>query len=654
MRENPVRNFRTGWRGQKYKIKKVWREVWPINWSNLKKFKLISNAITNATYSLKVLITAAGIVFVGSVGIFVFSIYNDLLTKKVGAEGGAIREAVVGSEMNVFNPVLHTESEAEQKINRLLYHPLYEVTYPDFLNTDKEPEIKPILLQEPPSWNDIDNPNPGNRYKELKFILKNDIKWSNGEPITVEDVEYTFKRMQESGANSAFHSLFGSLEFKTISATEFRLISKRQDPQLIYLANFSPISKNYYDSQITERLLRDERSRKPLVTSGYFKFPEGKVADPDNAGGGQVENPIKDDKKGINRAVVLVKNDVDNTGENVNANAYVLKNYDSLLDIGGAESVSLERDAKDGDIHLYTRALAVNLGLEPSEVKNKLTLNQTLTQTNTYYTAYFNTRYAVTSDYVGYLINQTLRNYITCHLVNYDLPERYGEFLEELPDDRKVLPIHFNEEYVPVCGDEQKINSILDSEYYKVDVEERSGIKRVLNSGSEMRLKMIGLSGSRSLLIDLQKYFRDTIGIPVDLVTDSEGVAASLSKNNYNIAVFPVTMVSKDPYPVYGVNKQNYVSLNLNPRIKDYNVEDNLKLYSSSGLVDENAKSNLMDFFSEEFVSVNLFRARNEFNYSSELGNFTEDFNVVTAFLNEVYLELPVWYVETKRAWKWN
>ncbi len=634
-----------------YKIIKFVKDCWPINWSKFKEPKIVFKVLLSTSYAFKAFLVTILFAFLVSVGFLGYSSYL-VLTTEVAAKGGAIREGFVGSEINVFNPVLELNNSVETRISSLLFHPLYEVIYPDFLNSNDEPKINPILLAKPPEWLDYNNENPENRFRLLKFTLKEDIRWSDGSKITLDDIEYTIERLKEDRGNILFRDTLKRLEFERLSDREFLFRSPTPDPQLIYNLNFRPISQNYFSFLTTPQLLVDNRSRKPTVTSGFFRFSVGQVQNPNTTRTEMVDNPIRDEN-GRNAIVVLERNPIQNYGKEVLLDKYILTRYDNLLAIPNQNNSSLEKASLLKNVDFYTRSLTSNVAsdLTPENVQKSIKLNQQVVPTNIYYTAFFNTELGIRQNYTGFLVNKSLRNYITCYLLEYEPHSNLRPFVDIITPDKRIVPPHFNTSYLPNNCNNRVEN--LD-EFYSISIDERTGIKRVLLSGNEIRLILLGVSESNQLLTDLQLYFRDEIGIPVELITDPAEVSRRLESRQYNIAFLPIKITNRDPITLFGQGFKNYSGLNLNNRIEKFDVNNNLLRYSKSNLKDTESKNTLIDFFKQEMVAVSLYRAKQEYNYSDKAVTMSQNIPEISTFVEDIYLNANHWFVETRREWWWS
>ncbi len=632
-------------------FRKIIQESWPINWSNFKKFKLVGISIVEASYPIKVILTASIIGFLISSYFFIFGVYL-VATKEVPDSGGDFREAISDQTFKLFNPVLELSGEGERKVANLLYHPLYEVDFPDYLNsTTQDISFKPILLSKTPQWQDLENKNTEDRYKILRFELRKDIKWSDQSEITLDDIEYTFERLKENTSNSQFRDIFSKVELVKVSKYEFDLRSSTPNPQLINVANFSPIPATFFEKQTIDKLYNNFNSSKPLVTSGYFTFTKDKVKDPNKNTGTLLDNPIKEDGVDGYNTVVLSKNPVQNAREGVKIDKYIIQKYTNLFDIGGTNVDSIERASKNQKVDLFTRSLGPNTSPASAELNSKLGLNQKVIGTNVYYEAFLNIRRS------DVFLNYSLRKYLICSLINFNINQTTYQGIENIPKNKRVLPIQIGAEFTPECPENNK--DILDNKTYKLEEDTKTNIKKVLVCGRKCnpinKLTLIGFEDSNSLLVELQAFLRD-IGMPADLITGNDEVQKKLGNKEYSIAFLPINLVSKDPYPLYGMKGRDLIQFRANNQkeIVDSKIEDTLYKYSTSGLTDQESKDKLTDFFSKEFVGLNLFRSLKEINYSDRVGGLNSSMPSFSINSNEVYSLIASWYVDTKREWKFK
>lgn len=626
------------------------KESFPIQWSNFKKFDVLFISFVEAGTYIKAIIIILSLGTLLSTYFLGYGIFL-ALTKEVAAQGGEIREGVINAEIRYLNPVLEQNSEAERKINTLLYLPLYTVTYPDYSSINDgnvpQPFITPILLSEEPSWVDSEDKNIENRYQRLRFTLRDDIYWSDNTKITYRDIEYTFDRLKEEKGNSQFRELLNSVTLEPVSGnkSQFDLVSKVSNYQLLYTANFSPISRDFFENITTDRLTTDSRSFRPTKTSGYFVFEDKLVLDPDAPGSSQKrENPIRDQKTNAIQTIILNRNTVQNTSYTTYPDTYIIRNFNTLVDTPGTNTESLAKAAKAGNVDLVTRTLAPNSKILPQEIKSTTSLQQQVIGTNTYYTLFLNIRVN------DLFINQGLRKYVICSFANMNVNDDLSDLVDNLPRQKRILPLQLGLEQDPDCPADPA--TTLDNRVYKIENDQKSGFKRVLLFGQPFSITLVGVEESEPLLSRVQRFFLD-IGIPADVIKNPADVNQALRNKTYNAAFLPITLASADPYTLYGASGQNFSEISKNNRgARDLETEANLKAYSLSGLSDSAARDKLVTFFAQEYSSLSLFKGKSEVNFSNRIKGIAENIPPFITFPEQFYSNSPLWAQKTRREWK--
>ncbi|MDQ7022508.1 MAG: hypothetical protein Q9M97_03100 [Candidatus Gracilibacteria bacterium] len=124
--------------------------------------------------------------------------YSD--AKETAIKGGSISEALIGQTPSL-NP-LKNNSSNDKYINSIVYRSL--------LKYDKNKITEPDLAK-------CDTRN----LLKIECFLETNIKWSNGDEITKDDIIATFKTLKESKVNPIMNSL---LKNTTIEKTEISII----------------------------------------------------------------------------------------------------------------------------------------------------------------------------------------------------------------------------------------------------------------------------------------------------------------------------------------------------------------------------------------------------------------------------------------------
>jgi peptide/nickel transport system substrate-binding protein len=179
-----------------------------------------------------------------------------------GGSGGAGQggTAIVGILGNVqsFNPVTNTASTVQDIERYMLFTPLVQF--------DEKLQPKPYLAE---SWT-----MDGDTGVTLK--LRRDVKWHDGQPVTAEDVKFTFDLAKNPKATSG---LVGSVYLTQVkSATVVDPYTIRfafTNPHAQALEDFwwSPLPKHILGNVAPEQLTQHPFNQKP-VGSGPFKFGE--------------------------------------------------------------------------------------------------------------------------------------------------------------------------------------------------------------------------------------------------------------------------------------------------------------------------------------------------------------------------------------------
>ncbi|MGH7458375.1 MAG: ABC transporter substrate-binding protein [Longimicrobiaceae bacterium] len=178
------------------------------------------------------------------------------------AGGGPVGEpepggtAVFGvlADFSGFNPVTNTSSATFDVMRYMLFTPIVQY--------DEELNVQPYLAE---SWELEDD--------HVTFRLRDDVRWHDGEPVTVEDVKFTFDLAKNEDAASLIGTVFlGLVESATVV-----------DPRTVrfdFVAPHAQALENFWWSPLPEHLLGEvspaELARAPFnrdpVGSGPFRF----------------------------------------------------------------------------------------------------------------------------------------------------------------------------------------------------------------------------------------------------------------------------------------------------------------------------------------------------------------------------------------------
>jgi peptide/nickel transport system substrate-binding protein len=166
--------------------------------------------------------------------------------------------AAVTSDFQAFNPVVNTAATTDDVIRFMLFTPLIQY--------DAQLKAVPWLAER---WEMSDT--------AVVFHLRSDVKWHDGQPVTAEDVKFTF----DLAKDSTTASLLGSAYLNLVSAATVL------DPHTIRFSFSAPHAQaidDFWWAPLPRHLLKDvsaaqlgqsDFNRNP-VGSGPFKFVEWK------------------------------------------------------------------------------------------------------------------------------------------------------------------------------------------------------------------------------------------------------------------------------------------------------------------------------------------------------------------------------------------
>lgn len=178
--------------------------------------------------------------------------YRESYSASAFVDGGGYIEGTVGN-VNSLNPLFATTS-SEKTLSKLMFATLSTIDYSGHVGLGLAESIV-----------------PDETGKIWTVKLKKDLKWSDGEPITIEDVAYTISVIKDPGANTIFDSNFTGVKIE------------RPDPETIIFnlpasyADFAstlniPILPSHILGETTpSKLLEHSFSTNP-ISSGAFTF----------------------------------------------------------------------------------------------------------------------------------------------------------------------------------------------------------------------------------------------------------------------------------------------------------------------------------------------------------------------------------------------
>lgn len=175
--------------------------------------------------------------------------------RDVPAKGGIITDSAVGQITN-FNPLVQNPTLLDRDIHQLIYAGLLQY---NILSGQIEPGLADLVISE-----DL---------RTYTLTIKNSAKFSNGDPVTTDDVIFTFEKVIKNPGfqNKALQSAF---EYVVIEVIDEKRITFSIPEQNIFFSSLltTPIlhSKSYKDAFLQEIIDPDFTANKKPIGAGPY------------------------------------------------------------------------------------------------------------------------------------------------------------------------------------------------------------------------------------------------------------------------------------------------------------------------------------------------------------------------------------------------
>lgn len=199
----------------------------------------------------KVFLKIAILTFLISISYIGYSFYQEHLvqTPKVG---GVYVEGVVGYPKTI-NPLYSSLRDVDADLARLIYSSLF--------NYDENGRLLPDLAE---SWQ-IENAN-----KEYIVSLKDDVKWHDGNILSVDDVVFTFNLIKSTEYRSPLASTLEGVEISKLDESTVKFTLKEPYADFFSLLTFGIMPKNIWESISPEAVALSELNLKPIGTGPFM------------------------------------------------------------------------------------------------------------------------------------------------------------------------------------------------------------------------------------------------------------------------------------------------------------------------------------------------------------------------------------------------
>lgn len=213
----------------------------PKNWKLIGKFL---NFREKLVITLLLLITAAALVF------WVRAFYINL-TKAVPKSGGEYIEGVVGQPLYI-NPLISQTSEADSDLTQLIYSGLFKY--------DKDGNVTPDLAESFLISED---------QREYTISLKKNAVWHDGQPLTAQDVFFTFNILQDSAYKSPLRQSLTGVNIRM--EDDYTVVFSLSNPYVGFLDNLTVgiLPKHVWENIAPEKFALAEYNLHPIGSGPY-------------------------------------------------------------------------------------------------------------------------------------------------------------------------------------------------------------------------------------------------------------------------------------------------------------------------------------------------------------------------------------------------
>ncbi len=198
------------------------------------------------------IISWLSVLIIACIFFIVANFYNQNF-ESVPTFGGEYTEALIGTPQYI-NPLLSQTNDVDSDISRLIFSGL--------LKYNSDLKIVPDLASE---WYESENK------KEYTFVLKDNLKWSDGEPLTANDVVFTVQSIKDPDFKSPLLISFRGIEIEKIDNKTVKFKLPELYPAFLEVLTFGILPEHIWGNIPALNANLTEYNLKP-VGNGPWKF----------------------------------------------------------------------------------------------------------------------------------------------------------------------------------------------------------------------------------------------------------------------------------------------------------------------------------------------------------------------------------------------
>ncbi|MFA5076057.1 MAG: peptide ABC transporter substrate-binding protein [Patescibacteria group bacterium] len=601
-------------------------------WQQIKYLSKVLSFKEKKAIKISVIIIIFAAVFL-AVSFYFFSL------KLVPAFGGEYSEGLVGSPRYI-NPILAQTNDVDMDLAAVIFSGL--------MRRNQSQELQPDLVGSYQISED---------QKEYTFILKEGIKWHDGQPVTVEDILFTFDLIKDQEVASPLAVSFKGVSIEQIDELSFKFVLSEPFTPFLSTLTFGILPKHLWQEIDPANLRLADLNLKP-IGCGPFKFYS-----------------LKKDSLGEIKSIVLNRYDDYHFGR-AYLDQITFKFYPDLGSIEQAlvnknvQGVSyLPKEAKDKifdkgldsakGYHLYPlnfpQYTAVFFNQKNSEVLQDKNIRQALAQATDRSRLVWQTLSGDAVIIDGPILPGFIGYYPEIKKYDY-LPEAAAALL----DQAKWQAISPND-FITWQRQQEKASLPADSEYIDQSDEERLaalGGQEYFRKKGDKILEITLTLVDRAENVEVAKVIQENwqmIGIRTILnIVPADNIRKDVIKpRNYQALIYgEIVGADPDPYPFWHSSQNVDPGLNLaiftDRRVDNY-IEA-ARQTSDTSKQEENYKK-FQDILAEELPAIFLYSPTYNYVLSEQVRGFSVE-NISKP--SDRLVDLTQRYIKTKRVWSSN
>ena len=526
-------------------------------------------------------------------------------TKPAPNFGGSYTEGLVGAPQYI-NPLLVQANDADRDLSKIIYSAL--------MKYDQSGNIIPDMAE---SYQISDNS------LEYVFVLKKDIKWHDGFPLTADDAIFTFKILQNNDYGSAQRINWQGVEVEKINDLTVKLKLKNKYAQFLNNTTLGILPKHLWENVKPSLFSFSDLNIKP-IGSGPYKFTK-----------------LKKDAQG---SII----------------SYELERFDYYYESKPFIKKIMFKfyNSEDELIEAYNRNLIQGIGaLSPEKLKN-LKFSQKLAPRKTklprYFAAFFNQNQskALSDKNIRLSLNYgTDKKELLEKILNQNGLVINSPILKELGPEPAQQKYPFDREFAKQILENSGWKD-LDGDGFREKVTETKKKTTETEQPKEALAVKIKTSNWAELTktAEMLKSQWGSLGFKVEVQTETlQEIQQSIRERDYEILLFgEVLSLDPDPYSFWHSSQKKDPGLNL--ALYDNKTADKI-LEESRQLLNQKERNKKYEDFEkivlEDAPAVFLYSPYYIYLPSKKIkGNETELLSMPSSRFDSINR----WYIETKRV----